>query len=242
MILPDDLPDDEVVSAVLDGAATDATRRSVAADPTLAARLAMFGALGDEMRDVTAPDDLLDQLRGATVAAFAREAPATLSARRRPRLATRPWVAAAAAAVVLVAGIGLVTARGPGGSSTEDASRASTAGQAAAAFTEGPTTDLAGSGATGSGTLPSAKAAGVPERAPTNLGAVATLEALAATYRAQVTRAGPAGAAGAPPIARCGPPVAEAILAGTLVRLQLRGDRVDVVEAATCALIGSFTP
>ena len=67
-------------------------------------------------------------------------------------------------------------------------------------------------------------------------------EALAATYRAQVTRAGPAGAAGAPPIARCGPPVAEAILAGTLVRLQLRGDRVDVVEAATCALIGSFTP
>ena len=240
MILPDDLPDDEVVSTVLDGAATDANRLSVAADPELAARLAMFGALRDEIRDVAAPDDLLDQLRAAAVAAFARETPATPSTHRRPQLTTR-WFAAAAAAAVLVAGIGLFAARGPGGSSAEDASRASSAGQAAAALNAGPR-DLAGSGATGTGTLPSAKAAGVPERAPTNLGTVATLDSLAATYRAQVTRAEPAGAAGAPPIARCGTPVAEAILADTLVRLELHGDRVDVVEAATCTLIGSFTP
>ncbi len=241
MILPDDLPDDEVVSAVLDGAATDATRRSVAADAALATRLAMFGALRDEIRSVASPDDLLDQLRATAVAAFARETPVTPSAQRRPRPATRQWVAAAAA--VLVAGVGLFTLRGPSGSSTDDASRASTAGQAVATFTERPTADLAGSGATGTGTLPSAKAAGALERVPTNLGAVATLDALAATYRAKVTRAaGTAEAAGAPPIARCGTPVAEAILADTPVRLELRGDRVDVVEAATCTLIGSFTP
>ena len=259
MNVPDDLPDDEVVSAVLDGAATEATRRSVAADPVLAARLAVFGALRDEMRDVAASDDLLDQLRTAAVASFAGEPPVKRAAQRRPRLATRQWatrqwVAAAAAAVVLVAGIGLFTSRGPGGSSAEDASRSSTAGPATAAFTERATADLAGTGATGAGTLPTAKAAGVPESAPANLGAVASLDALAATYRAQVTRNGAAKAtqatqatgatqaAGAPPTTGCSTPVAEAFLGDTLVRLELRGDRVDVVEAATCKLIGSFTP
>ena len=216
MNVPDDLPDDLVVSAVLDGAATDATRRSVAADPVLAARLAVFGALRDEMRDVAASDDLLDQLRTA--------------------------------AVVLIAGIGLFTSRGPGGPSAEDASRSSTAGPATAAFTERATADVAGTGAAGAGTLPTAKAAGVPESAPANLGAVASLDALAATYRVQVTRNGAAkatgatGATGAPPTTGCGTPVAEAFLGDTLVRLELRGDRVDVVEAATCKLIGSFTP
>lgn len=109
-------PDDELVSAVLDGEADEATRQRVTADPRLRARLAEFG----EVRDaVAAPVDPPDTRSAETTIAralaeheatgtTAAQGPAEVTdldrARRRSVVGRRVLVVAAIVAVLALAG------------------------------------------------------------------------------------------------------------------------------------------
>ena len=65
-------PDDDLVSAVLDGEATEDERARVAADPVLAARLAEFAAAADEVAALVAPRAAADRDRAITAAVAER--------------------------------------------------------------------------------------------------------------------------------------------------------------------------
>lgn len=128
----DELTDDELVSAVLDGEATAAQIDAVAADPRLSSRLEDFGRLHDlhvrsALADVGSSAPNADDR--VTAALAAASAPATdgpdvpgatvvsVVGRRTPRWLT---VAGAAAAVLLVlGGLGLAVR---GGSGSDDSS------------------------------------------------------------------------------------------------------------------------
>ena len=135
---PDDgRPGDGSVSAVLDGTATPAERDHVASSPELRARLEAFRAVRDGLRPVPgeaerlgdgAEDRIAAALEawdpppaadGRSGAATTAVVPATGGAegRRARRLA---WLGAAAA-LVLVAGIGVVVARAGGDGRTDQA-------------------------------------------------------------------------------------------------------------------------
>ena len=99
-------PDDELVSAVLDGEATPAERARVEADPVLRARLDEFAAVRDQVAAPVAPRS--EAARDAAIAAAVAEAGErrrhranVVHLRRRQEI---PRFLAAAAAVLLVLG------------------------------------------------------------------------------------------------------------------------------------------
>jgi hypothetical protein len=104
-------PDDETISAALDGEADEAAQAHVTSCSVCAARVAEFRSLAAAVR--LAPNSAPPGVREDAIQAALREAgePSTLDLarakrwRRRPPLATLGWVGAAAAAVALLAAI-----------------------------------------------------------------------------------------------------------------------------------------
>ncbi|MGY6500778.1 MAG: hypothetical protein ACXIVQ_07815 [Acidimicrobiales bacterium] len=123
MNAPFDPHDDEIVSAVLDGEATEDERARVMADPTMSARLAELTAVRDLVAEPVVPLDELTSRRLVATAldradAAASPEPAT-AAPQQP--ATRPWwqrsagwVGSAAAAVAVVVGLANLATVGGG--------------------------------------------------------------------------------------------------------------------------------
>lgn len=265
---PDDLPEDELVSAVLDGEADDAMRAQVAADPTLHTRLATFAGLRADLHDVVIPTDLLDALRLTVLDATAPATPVPrtapvfdLSARRARRSKAAGWISAAAAAVVLIAAIGLTGRDGDDGSSgdasmtaafgtgstgsRESATEAADSRGNAAGATPGLAAGIRPSGAGAStGSKASTGATAAPSAPPRDLGPVVDLDALISTYRSgtssvpTTTVSTTASTTGA----SCGPAIAVAVLGGRPVQLVANGTQVLVVDRSTCVVVGSFVP
>src|SRR5690349_14625396 len=100
-------PDDDLVSAVLDGEATPEERARVEADPALSARLAEFADVRDAVAEPVPPPSAATRER-AIAAATAAARPAAGAPgnvrplRRKPRSADLPRFLAVAAAVLLV--------------------------------------------------------------------------------------------------------------------------------------------
>lgn len=265
---PDDLPEDELVSAVLDDEADDAMRARVAAEPALHERLTTFAGLRDDLRAVAIPTEMLDAMRLAVLetttatAALPRTAPVfDLSARRARRTKAAGWIGAAAAAVVLIAAIGL-TGRDGGDGSSSDASMTAAFGTGSSGSREsaaqaadsrgnaaGASPGLAGGSgssgaATGSGAKASTGATAAPSAPPRDLGAVADLDALISTYRSGTSGAPTTtgSATAATTGASCRPAIAVAVLGGRPVQLVADGPQVVVIDRSTCVVVGSFVP
>jgi len=129
---PDDEAHNEQASATLDaliaaGATGDSPEATAAGlEPRVAAMLAARDALRDD-DDALAPEALAAMVRSAAQAASSSSAglhPAQgIEADRAPanRSGARPWLAAAAALIVAVAGLGLWVTRQSGGDTTESA-------------------------------------------------------------------------------------------------------------------------
>lgn len=99
-------PDDELVSAVLDGEATPDERARVEADPVLSARLAEFRAVRDAVAaPVPAP---ADRERAIAAAMAAGRRPAPVRELRRRSTFEPQRILAVAAALVLVVGFGFL--------------------------------------------------------------------------------------------------------------------------------------
>lgn len=130
--------DDGLVSAVLDGEATDEDRSRVEADPALRQRLERFRAVAENVS--TPPElpsaDVFDAMRSTALGSAASgpadpsvpqpPPPPQLAARRRPRRRIElpsPALAAAVLIVLALIGVGLVV-RGSNGSSRNTASSA----------------------------------------------------------------------------------------------------------------------
>jgi hypothetical protein len=112
-------PDDELVSAVLDGEATPEERARVAADPVLSARLAEFQAVHDAVAQPVAAPDAGARERAIAAAKVAvrhhGEDDVVRPLRRRgPARDVQRFLAVAAAVLLVVAGLG-VLARSVGG-------------------------------------------------------------------------------------------------------------------------------
>ena len=113
-------PDDELVSAVLDGEATAAERARVTGDPVLAARLAEFEAVAERIRRPVPPvadgtrDRAIERALAADPAAEADSEVSNLDQARGRRLTRSNRVLAIAAAVVgvMVLAGGLLTLSG----------------------------------------------------------------------------------------------------------------------------------
>lgn len=159
-------PDDELVSAVLDGEATADDRARVAADPALSARLAEFTSVADALTAPVAPPTAA--ARDAAIAAAVAEVrrPEKVVVALRPRRSRGSFLAVAAAVLVLLlfAGflVGQVGERGTddsassndragsdgaaesGGAEAADQATAETETDdtAAGAFSDAPTVDL----------------------------------------------------------------------------------------------------
>lgn len=106
---PDDLPsnEDEIVSAVLDGAATPAEVERVQADPRLRARLAEFEAIRDQVASPVSKLDEVTRQRLLSAALAASEPAATDTNGDRvtslPWWRRNAWAIGSAAAVILLA-------------------------------------------------------------------------------------------------------------------------------------------
>ncbi len=122
----ENLSDDELVSAILDGEADDADRARLEADPALQQRLASFRQVSQQVASATAPPSV--DGRESAIAAALAAAPVEVSnvtsitaARRRPWLVA----AAAVAAVAVLAPLGFLALEDLGdgtGTDTEIAS------------------------------------------------------------------------------------------------------------------------
>ena len=96
-------PDDDLVSAVLDGEATEDERARVAADPVLAARLAEFAAAADQVAALVAPRAAADRDRAITAAVAERpRRDDVVVAMRGPHRGHSQHILAVAAAVLVV--------------------------------------------------------------------------------------------------------------------------------------------
>ena len=96
-------PDDDLVSAVLDGEATEDERARVAADPVLAARLAEFAAAADQVAALVAPRAAADRDRAITAAVAERQRrDDVVVAMRGPHRRHSQHILAVAAAVLVV--------------------------------------------------------------------------------------------------------------------------------------------
>lgn len=160
------VPDDELLSAVLDGDATDVDATKVARDPSLAALLEELRAARTAVREPVAPSpEARERAISAALAAWPgepagspsaaaehppRDVPAPPAPPAPPPVYLRPsrrrrWLvpAAAAAAVVATAGIVAVASRGGRDATSSEAARSS-----ASAPAEANTGDTAGGAAT----------------------------------------------------------------------------------------------
>ncbi len=109
-------PDDDLVSAVLDGKATADERARVLADPVLRARLEEFGAVRDLIGSPVPPQDDADRDEAIRRAIAEGRRPEEVVVRLRPNRPALPrWLATAAAiAVVVAAGFLVVRLGGDG--------------------------------------------------------------------------------------------------------------------------------
>ena len=106
-------PDDDLVSAVLDGEATEDERARVAADPVLAARLAEFAAAADQVAALVAPRAAADRDRAITaaVAERPRRDDVVVAMRGPPRGHSQHILAVAAAVLVVLLAAGFLIAQ-----------------------------------------------------------------------------------------------------------------------------------
>jgi hypothetical protein len=157
---PDGPTDDELVAAVLDGEATPAERARVENDPHLLERLAQFRAVAEQIgRPVGVEPERLESVVAAALDEFttgpgaeagseagaADEAVTLLPRRERPARALAPWLAAAAALLVLVP-LGWALTRDDGARDEPTAMTTETdrgTGTAVDELTGGPDTDEA---------------------------------------------------------------------------------------------------
>jgi len=167
--VPDADPLDELASAILDGEATEA-ERARAAEPEVARRVAAFEAIARRVGQPAEPPSAVARDRAVAAALDAPPElaePVPIGARRR--LPTwLPTLGAAAAAVAIIAGFGLLASQ-DGGDGDETAG--GDAGTAASAFEE--TGEAAGSAEGGAGQL----------AASADLGDLGTVEELAEALR-----------------------------------------------------------
>lgn len=207
--------DDELLSTVLDGDATDADVAQVARDPELARRLEELRAAREAVREPVAPSpEARERAISAALAAWPSELDATTPAAgltddvpappppppvelraSRPRRWLVP--AAAAAAVVAAVGILAVASRGGGDTTASEAARSTEAASTesnnrdtaggAATTAGGSMVDAAGSGATTTaGGATTTASATAAAPGPIRLGALTTPD----DVRAAVARAG----------------------------------------------------
>ena len=198
------LPDDELVTAVLDGEATDAQAATVAADPVLSARLEELRAVRRAVGAPTEPPEpaARDRAVAAALAAWSpddlQRPPAGLAPPPPAAVAThrrRRWLvpAVAAAAVAAIVGVALVVDRGgsTSGTSTAAGGAVTTAADTAGGAAEAAPTTAASGADVSKGPAPTVSASGstttaggpvvpAPEAAPPFLGALDTPDALRA--------------------------------------------------------------
>jgi hypothetical protein len=105
-------PDDELVSAYLDGAVDDADRRRVESDPDLLIRVAALGAARAAVGSpVASPDRIArDRQIANALAIVSAEAPISLDDRRARRHRRQMAVLSAAAAILVLVGVLAVVA------------------------------------------------------------------------------------------------------------------------------------
>jgi hypothetical protein len=105
-------PDDELVSAVLDGEATPDERARVAADPLLRARLEEFAAVRELIGGPVAPPDQMTKARAIAAAKASRPHPLPPRVVARRRHSEAPRILAVAAAIVFcLAGLGFLVSQ-----------------------------------------------------------------------------------------------------------------------------------
>lgn len=170
-------PDDDLVSAVLDGEATEAERAQVAADPVLSARLAEFA---DAAERVGAPvaaqaEAVRDRAIAAAVAERHRRDEVVVAMRRTHRRHNQRFLAVAAAALLVLLAAGFLVAQlGDGDRSGSDTAASGSDDSATDAALESDNTFAAGGGDAEDGD----DAAAFDDTETLRLGAVADDEAL----------------------------------------------------------------
>jgi hypothetical protein len=177
------LPDDELVSAYLDGAVDEVERARVESSPELLARADLLGAARDAVAAATPPPDsaLRDEHIANALATLGAAAPISLADRRARRTHRQMAVLSAAAAVIAVLGVlAVVSNRNDRASLGSTAGRSSTATSAADSKT-----DAAAESAAAATTAPGGGAgAGGFDYATTTVAAGATRPAASPTSRA----------------------------------------------------------
>ncbi|MET0738961.1 MAG: hypothetical protein ABW035_11845 [Acidimicrobiales bacterium] len=167
-------PDDDLVSAVLDGEATEDERARVAADPVLAARLAEFAAAADQVAALVAPRAAADRDRAITAAVAERpRRDDVVVAMRGPHRRHSQHILAVAAAVlgVLLAAGFLIAQVGDDAGSGNDTAAIGSDDSASDAESASDTAAAAGDAEDGD-------AAAFEDTATYDLGAVANDEAV----------------------------------------------------------------
>jgi hypothetical protein len=142
-------PDDDLVSAVLDGEATADERAQVAADPVLSARLAEFADAAERVAGPVAPRDAADRDRAiaAAVAEGHRREDVVVDLHRDNRRDNGRFLAVAAVVLLVLLAAGFLVARmgDGGGNDTAASGTVDSAGQPEAVTAD---TDTAGDAAT----------------------------------------------------------------------------------------------
>jgi hypothetical protein len=190
-------PDDELVSAVLDGEATPDERARVQADPALSARLGEFAAVRDRVAEPLPPADETARERAVAAAKVAvrHQAPVVPL---RPRRDVPRFLAVAAAVLVVLLGVGLLVDNvdldrgGDSGSSDTAAGGADSAGEDDAAFdATAESADAAADGGAGSPRLEGADLGAVADEADLR-SAIERVTGTAATVGGSATTSAPA--------------------------------------------------
>jgi hypothetical protein len=137
-------PDDELVSAVLDGEATPDERARVEGDPVLRARLEEFASVRDLIGGPVAPPDQMTKARAIAAAKASRPQPLPPRVVARRRQSEAPRVLAVAAAIVVcLAGLGFLVSQvdssDDGGGSDAAAVSGDDAGDAGESSADAPT-------------------------------------------------------------------------------------------------------
>ena len=205
-------PDDELVSAYLDGEATPEERALVEARPDLVARVADLRRVADLVAFTEpAPPGAADAAVTAALAAFTGPSPAPtlapltdLDARRRRRHGRAIAGLGAAAALVLVVVVGVAVLRGRSSSGTAATSAAESADVAAAGPPGTPTGKAGGTALTpdaangAQAPLAATEGPGGPGRYVGALGSFTDEAALGRTLRPYLQPAAGAGAGDSP--------------------------------------------
>jgi flagellar basal body-associated protein FliL len=177
-----DFSDDELVSAVLDGEATDEETARVAADPELSTRLAELRSAHDAVAtaaiDLPA-DDVRDVAIAAALAASAPPDVVDLQARRRHRRALQ--VTSIAAAVLVLLGVigGLIAWTGH----TSPSAKTSAAASSTPPQRDTNTSKSSAEGAAAPAPAPNAATTASPPAQAGDLGSFSTADSLVARAR-----------------------------------------------------------